>query len=130
MTEQINHDRWNMSGSAPEIYQKYLVPALFRPWASILLNLVSPKPGDRVLDVACGTGLVTRLAAEQVGRTGKVVGLDISSGMLSVARSVPASGGPRIEWNEGDATTLPFPDSSFDLVVCQLGLQFFPDRAK
>lgn len=81
------------------------------------------------MDLACGTGTVTRLALESVGSTGRVVGLDISAGMLTVARSVPSPEG-RIEWKEGDALAIPFHDESFDIVTCQLGLQFFPDRAK
>lgn len=130
MTQQVSRDRWQFSGSAPEIYERYLVPAVFGPWAPILLDLASPMPGNRVLDLACGTGLVTRLAAERVGPTGRVMGLDISSAMLSLARSLPSPQGSPIEWKEGDASSLPFPESSFDLVTCQLGLQFFPDRPR
>jgi ubiquinone/menaquinone biosynthesis C-methylase UbiE len=129
MMQRVHADRWQVSGSAPEIYEKYLVPALFGPWAPTLLKLVSPQPGERVLDLACGTGTVARHAADLVGPTGKVVGLDISAGMLTVARSIP-SPAARIEWKEADALSTPFPDDSFDIVTCQLGLQFFPDRAK
>ena len=82
------------------------------------------------MDLACGTGLVARLAAGRLGSNGRVVGVDISDGMLSVARSLPSPAGASIEWKKGDATALPFPEASFDLVTCQLGLQFFPDRAK
>lgn len=127
--QRVQADRWQVSGSAPEIYEKYLVPALFGPWAPTLLKLASPKSGERVLDVACGTGTVARHASDLVGPTGRVVGLDISAGMLTVARSIPSPTG-RIEWKEGDALSTPFPDGSFDIVTCQLGLQFFPDRAK
>jgi ubiquinone/menaquinone biosynthesis C-methylase UbiE len=81
------------------------------------------------LDVGCGTGTVTRLASEQVGPRGRVVGLDISAGMLTVARSIPSQM-DWIEWKEADAQSIPFPDGSFDIVTCQLGLQFIPDRAK
>jgi SAM-dependent methyltransferase len=95
----------------------------------MLLNLVSPKHGERVLDLACGTGTVARLAAQLVGPTGKVVGLDVNPGMLIVARSIPSPVG-QIEWKEADALAMPFPDASFDILTCQLGLQFFPDRAK
>jgi ubiquinone/menaquinone biosynthesis C-methylase UbiE len=126
---QDSKDRWQVSGSAPEIYEKYLVPAVFGAWSPILLDLVSPRSGERVLDLACGTGTVARRAAELVGPTGKVVGADISAGMLMVARSIPSSGA-QIEWKEADARSTPFPDGSFDILTCQLGLQFFPDRAK
>lgn len=127
--QRVDADRWQASGNAPEIYEKYLVPAIFGPWAPTLLKLVSPKPGERVLDLACGTGIVARHAAGLVGPTGRVVGLDINAGMLTVARSIPSQTG-RIEWKEADALSTPFPDGSFDIVTCQLGLQFFPDRAK
>ena len=80
-----------------------------------------------MLDVACGTGIAARVAAQRVGHGGLVAGLDINPGMLAVARSTPASGAP-IEWHEAAADALPFPDETFDLVLCQLGLQFFPDR--
>jgi ubiquinone/menaquinone biosynthesis C-methylase UbiE len=127
--QQVHGDRWQPSGNAAEIYEKYLVPAIFGAWPPILLKLVSPRPGERVLDVACGTGAVARLAAEQVGAKGRVVGVDISAGMLTVARSIPLPAGG-IDWKEADAQSIPFPDGSFDIVTCQLGLQFIPDRAK
>ncbi|MBI2294629.1 MAG: methyltransferase domain-containing protein [Betaproteobacteria bacterium] len=86
------------------------------------------RTGQRVLDVACGTGIVARLLAPQVGPAGHVTGLDFNAGMLSVARAqTPRSGAP-VEWREGDAGALPFGDESFDAVLCQQGLQFFPDK--
>jgi ubiquinone/menaquinone biosynthesis C-methylase UbiE len=120
------HDHWQLDGSAPELYQRYLVPAITSLWAADLLDRAQPKAGEAVLDVACGTGVVARLAAERIA-TGRVVGLDFNSGMLAVARSLPRTGAS-IEWLGGSALSLPFADTSFDLVLCQLGLQFFPDR--
>jgi ubiquinone/menaquinone biosynthesis C-methylase UbiE len=120
------HQHWQLDGSAPELYERYLVPAITSVWAADLIGRVSPKAGEAALDVACGTGAVTRLAALQMGN-GRVVGLDFNPGMLAVARSVPNAGAP-IEWVEGSALRLPFDDNSFDLVLCQLGLEFFPDR--
>jgi ubiquinone/menaquinone biosynthesis C-methylase UbiE len=120
------HQHWQLAGSAPELYERYLVPAITSKWAADLIERASPMPGEAVLDVACGTGVVARLAAERMAR-GRVVGLDLNSGMLAVARSAPHSGLP-IEWIEGSVLSLPFDDGSFDLVLCQLGLQFFPDR--
>ena len=122
-----DHEHWQLDGSAPELYERYLVPAITRIWASDLIDRAGPKPGQSLLDVACGTGVVARLAAERM-RTGRVVGLDLNEGMLAVARSVPVTGAP-IEWREGSALSLPFEDRSFDLVLCQLGVQFFPDRS-
>jgi ubiquinone/menaquinone biosynthesis C-methylase UbiE len=118
--------QWQVGGNAAEIYEQHLVPTVFGPWAADLIEAASPRPGERVLDVACGTGVVARLAAERVGADGRVVGLDLNPGMLAVARSV-ASPTP-IDWREGSAVALPFEDGAFDLVLCQQGLQFFPDR--
>ncbi|HET7877016.1 MAG TPA: methyltransferase domain-containing protein [Methylomirabilota bacterium] len=121
------HAQWQLDGSAPELYERYIVPAVTALWAADLVEWASPEPGERVLDVACGTGVVARLAAERVA-VGRVVGLDINAGMLAVARSLPPRAGPSIQWLEGSALGMPFPDAAFDLVFCQLGLQFFPDR--
>lgn len=101
-----DHEHWQLDGSAPELYERYLVPAITRIWASDLIDRAGPKPGQSLLDVACGTGVVARLAAERM-RTGRVVGLDLNEGMLAVARSVPVTGAP-IEWREGNALRLPF----------------------
>ena len=123
MTDQ---EHWQLDGSAPQLYQRYLVPAITSVWAADLLDRARPQPGETVLDIACGTGVVARMAAERMG-TGRVAGLDLNEGMLSVARSVASTGAP-IEWREGSALSLPFAGDSYDLVLCQLGLQFFPDR--
>ena len=119
---------WQVGGDAAELYERYHVPAIVGPWAVDLVSLASLRQGDRVLDVACGTGVVARLAAQHTGESGKVVGLDLNAGMLAVARSLPPVPGAPIEWREGSALAMPFPDDSFDLVLCQQGLQFFPDR--
>ena len=121
-------EQWQLDRSAPELYERYLVPAITAVWAADLIERAAPRPAERVLDVACGTGIVARLAAERVGDHGRVVGLDLNLGMLAVARSLPARAGRRIEWCEGSALDMPLPDAAFDLVLCQLGLQFFPDR--
>ena len=120
------HQHWQLVGSAPELYERYLVPSITSKWAADLIERANPIDGEAVLDVACGTGIVARLTAERMAR-GRVVGLDLNSGMLSVARSTRQPGMP-IEWIEGSALDLPFDDGCFDLVLCQLGLQFFPDR--
>ncbi len=114
-------------GSAPENYERYFVPAIGAPLAAALVDVAGPQPGEQVLDVACGTGIVTRLVAKRVGPTGRVAGLDGNPGMLAVARSVEAPDA-RIEWHEGNAEKLPFSDDTFDIVTCQMGLQFFPDK--
>lgn len=111
-----------------EAYDACLVPAMFLPWSSELLALGRPKQGERVLDLACGTGVIARQIPALVGSAGKVVGVDLNPGMLAVAKTrAPADAA--IEWREGNAIELALPDGSFDLVLCQQGLQFFPDRA-
>lgn len=114
------------AGSIAENYQRDLVPAIFAPWASDLVAVGAPQPGERVLDVACGPGVVARLAARRAG-AGRVTGLDINPGMVKVARSLPSE--PLVSWEEGSALQMPFPDQAFDLVLCQQGVQFFPNRA-
>src|SRR5918995_3881942 len=112
-----------------ETYERYMVPALFAPAAEHLLAVARLRPGERVLDVGTGTGIVARLAAPNVGPTGRVAGLDASPAMLSVARAMAAEEGLSIEWQEGRAEALPYPDESFDLVLSQFALMFFTDRA-
>jgi ubiquinone/menaquinone biosynthesis C-methylase UbiE len=114
-------------GTAPENYERFFVPAIGEPMARDLLDVAALTRGERVLDIACGTGIVARLAAERVGSRGTVVGLDINSGMLEVAnQSTPTRVG--IEWRQGRAESLPFPDSTFDVLLCQLGFQFFAEK--
>jgi ubiquinone/menaquinone biosynthesis C-methylase UbiE len=112
-----------------ETYENYFVPAMFLPWATILLHRADLKSRERVLDVACGTGIVARGVAPLVGTDGQVVALDINPEMLAVARAIRAPSGATIDWRKGNAMALPFPDGTFDVVLCQHGLQFFPDRA-
>jgi SAM-dependent methyltransferase len=123
-----DRERWQLAGNAAEIYQRELVPAVFGPWGPRVVQLAELRPGLRVLDVACGTGLVARLAAEAVGVDGRVAALDLNPGMLAVASELPTVEGAAIEWVDGNAQALPFAEASFDVVCCQLGLQFFPDR--
>jgi ubiquinone/menaquinone biosynthesis C-methylase UbiE len=117
-------EKWQLEGTAPELYERYLVPTVTLPWAHDLVERAGVAQGDHVLDVACGTGVVARVASARVGGTGRVVGLDVNTGMLDVARA----GFPGIEWVEGSALALPFDAGEFGIVVCQLGLQFFDDR--
>jgi ubiquinone/menaquinone biosynthesis C-methylase UbiE len=105
------------------------VPVLFAPWAERLVQLAAPGPGERVLDVACGTGIVARRAVVRVGAGGAVAGLDLNQSTLEVARAAAAQAGASIDWRAGDVAGLPFPDGAFEIVFCQQGLQFFPDRA-
>ena len=114
-------------GNPPANYERFFVPAIGAPLAADLIRLAALRPGERVLDVACGTGVVARLASQQVGAAGTVAGLDVNPGMLAVARSATPPGMP-IEWHEASAEAMPLPDASFDVVLCQMGLQFMPDK--
>ena len=115
------------SESAAENYERYFVPAIGAPLAADLVELAALRPGERVLDVACGTGVVARRALERVGDRGRVVGTDINAGMLALARAVVPGVDPS-DWVEACADDLPFPGEAFDVALCQLGLQFFADK--
>ena len=104
-------------------YEELFVPALFAQWAPMMVDLAVVREGQRVLDVACGTGVLARVAADRVGASGSVVGLDLNPAMLDVAARVR----PDIVWREGDVSELPFEAESFDAVVCQSAVFFFPD---
>ena len=120
------HEPWQLVGTAAELYERYLVPSITSLWANDLVSRANPRTGERVLDVACGTGIVARTVSERMS-AGRVVGLDINGGMLAVARSTSTQSPVSVEWMEASALKLPFPAHAFDLVLCQLGLQFFPD---
>ena len=124
----VDHHHWQLDGSAPELYQRYLVPAITTKWAEDIVGRVQPRAEENVLDVACGTGVVARLVSKRIAQ-GHVTGLDLNTGMLAVARTLPSEGAA-IDWIEGSALDLPFPAGKFDLVLCQLGLQFFPDQGR
>jgi ubiquinone/menaquinone biosynthesis C-methylase UbiE len=119
---------WTVEHSVAVNYQTHVVPNVIRPFAERLLEAAAPQPGDQVLDLACGTGEVSRMLASRVGTDGSVVGVDPSVEMLEVARALPTPG--NVSWEEAYADNLPVSDDCFDLVVCHQGMQFFPDKAK
>jgi len=108
-------------------YERYFVPAIGKPLADDLISLAGLQPNNRVLDVATGTGIVARLASKEVGVTGRVIGLDVNAGMLAIARAA-TSPDTSAEWHEANAEAIPVPSQTFDVVLCQLGLQFVPDK--
>jgi ubiquinone/menaquinone biosynthesis C-methylase UbiE len=111
---------------AANAYEQAFVPALFQEWAPRVVAATRLEPGQRVLDVACGTGVLAREAASRVGPAGLVAGLDSNRGMVTVASRLA----PRVQWHTGTAEALPFPVASFDAVVSQFGLMFFGDRVR
>jgi ubiquinone/menaquinone biosynthesis C-methylase UbiE len=125
MTEQVYGK--SFGGTPAENYQRYFVPAIGGPVADDLIAIAGLQPGQRVLDVACGTGVVIKLAAERVGATGAVAGLDVNPSMLAVARSLTPPD-ISIDWYEASAESMPLADESFDVVLCQMGLQFVPNK--
>ena len=123
-------ERWQLSGDSAEFYERY-VRLIMEPWVRCLVDVAALRPAEHVLDVACGTGFVARLAADYVGADGRVVGVDLNARMIEAARVASAAEtGNTIEWRTGDAGALPFENGVFDVVVCQQGVQFFPDRAQ
>ena len=118
---------FQVSGTGAEMYERYATQYMGQ-WAPDLVEVAALQPGERVLDLACGTGLVARLAAARVGPAGQITGFDINAGMLAVARATPPESGATINWVEGSAVAMNLPDVSFDVILCQQGLQFFPDR--
>jgi SAM-dependent methyltransferase len=118
-------ETYQIPTEAAEIYESRFVPALFGEWAPHLVDMAGVGPGQAVLDVACGTGVVARTAADRVGPSGRVVGVDLNPAMLAVARRLRAD----VEWRQADAAALDLPDATFDVVLCQSGLMFVPDVA-
>jgi SAM-dependent methyltransferase len=116
-------ESFGLSVEAAEAYEATFVQRLFADWTPHLLDVAGIAPGRRILDVACGTGVVARGAADRIGEDGTVVGVDLNEAMLAVARRLR----PELEWRQADVAELPFPDNSFDVVLCQAGLMFFPD---
>ncbi len=117
------------NASVPKAYDEYLVPRLFEPWAEKLLDEVRLKSGEIILDIATGPGTVARLAASRIGSHGHVFAIDLSKPMLDVARAKPAPArAARIEYLQSPAAPLPGSSAIFDAVLCQQGLQFFPNR--
>ena len=115
---------WQLSGDAPAAYTRF-GHKIMEPWTEDLILAADCRDGDRVLDVACGAGLVANRINPVSRKLCSVTGIDLNEGMLNVARN-----NPQIEWRQGSATELPFDTASFDVVLCQQGLQYFPDRAQ
>lgn len=116
-------ETFQISPEQATVYEAKFVPAIFAQWSPLLLEAARVQPAQRVLDVGCGTGILARTAADLVGPSGHVVGVDINEGVLTVARRER----PDLEWRRGDAAALPFADDTFDAVLCQSALMFVSD---
>jgi SAM-dependent methyltransferase len=114
--------------TAAQAYEQHVVPGLFMHWARRAVELAAPRPGEHVLDAACGTGIGARLAAKRIGEDGTIVGLDVDAGVVEMARTVAQRERIAIEWHCASALEMPFDKGLFDLCLCLHGLQFFPDR--
>lgn len=128
--ERPMSDTGDQPGPSPaRLFENFFGPSIFAPWTEVLLERAEPQPGDRILDLACATGIVGRRVAPVAGEEGDVVGVDLSPDMLDVARELASDEGVTIDWRCCDAADLDLPDDAFDLVLCQQGLQFFDDPA-
>lgn len=124
MSTASSPEPFQISIEAAELYESAFVPGFFAQWSPTLCAMAGVQRGSAVLDVACGTGIAARTAAEIVGPEGRVVGVDLNQSMVTVAADVR----PDIEWRQADVTCLPFDDATFDVVLCQMAMMFFPDR--
>jgi SAM-dependent methyltransferase len=123
------HDTDKMfAGSIPQLYESYLVPLIFEPYARDLAERLTARSPTRVLEVAAGTGVVTRAMASTLSDAASIVATDLNQPMLDQARTIAIA--RAVEWRQADAMNLPFGDATFDAVVCQFGVMFFPDKAK
>src|SRR5215831_2312598 len=116
------------AGSVPKLYETYLVPLIFQSYAKDLARRAAERPVARVLEIAAGTGVVTRALAETLPASAAIVATDLNQAMLGQAAAVGTK--RKVEWRQADAMQLPFGDAEFDAVVCQFGAMFFPDKAK
>jgi ubiquinone/menaquinone biosynthesis C-methylase UbiE len=121
-------ERFQLSRDGAQQYEEGTVTRLMRPHTEAIIKHVSLHAGDRVLDVACGTGIVTRVAVTQFPNLASIVGVDLNPNMLEIARAHTPTTSVPVEWQESDICALPFPDDSFDVVICQQGLQYVPDK--
>jgi ubiquinone/menaquinone biosynthesis C-methylase UbiE len=115
-------------GSIPELYDEYLVPLIFESYAGDLANRLARRAPRDILETAAGTGVLTRAIAARLPQNARIVATDLNQPMLDRARARQSDA--RIEWKQADALALPFADQSFDAVVCQFGVMFFPDKAQ
>ncbi len=123
-----SHGDTSFTGSVPKLYERYLVPLIFQPYVADLVGRLPGGALSRVLEIAAGTGVATRELARTLPENVEIVATDLNEAMLEHAEELGTA--RPVEWRQADAAALPFPDGSFDAVVCQFGVMFFPDKAK
>ena len=121
---------WQLNEDGPEAYEKYIVPAFSGKWAQDIVDRAILRHGDRILDIGCGTGIVSRHAYKSMGESVNITGVDVNEIVLKKARDLSPSDTTSIEWKQCNVETLPFSDAKFDVVLCQQGLQYFHDRSR
>ncbi|MEO8311807.1 MAG: class I SAM-dependent methyltransferase [Caldimonas sp.] len=114
------------AGSIPKLYDDYLVPLIFAPYAEDLANRLAQRSPSRILEIAAGTGVVTRAMAARLPKSAAIVATDLNPGMIDTAAQIGTA--RPVQWRQADAMQLPFADAEFDTVVCQFGVMFFPDK--
>ncbi len=119
---------WQLCGDGPEAYEKYIVPAFSGVWAQDIVDRADLRKGDRILDVGCGTGIVSRYAYKSLGDFGHITGVDVNETVIKKAREICPPNVTPIKWKQSNVDAMPFPDAGFDVVLCQQGLQYFTDR--
>ncbi len=121
---------WQLLGDGPEAYERYIVPTFSRVWARDMVARAQLNKGDRILDLACGTGIVARHVLEHLDNACQVTGTDVNAAVLKKAREICSPDSGPVIWQQSDAVNLPFPDRDFNVVLCQQGLQYFSDRPR
>src|SRR5215211_7134228 len=122
------HSDTVFSGSIPKLYEKYLVPMIFEDYAADLAKRLALRSVTHVLEIAAGTGVVTRNLTSVLPESVPIVATDLNQPMLDLASTIGTS--RPVEWRQADAMQLPFPDATFDAVVCQFGVMFFPEKSR
>lgn len=121
---------WQLQEDGPEAYEKYIVPAFSGKWAQDIVDRANLRTGDRILDIGCGTGIVSRYAYKSMGETIDITGVDVNEIVLKKAREICPSETTAIKWKQCNVEALSFSDAEFDVILCQQGLQYFPDQSK
>ncbi len=125
----VKKSGWQLCKGGPDAYEKYIAPAFGNAWAQDIIDRAGLRQGEKILDLGCGTGIVARCAYKSLGDSVHITGVDVNEIALEKAREISALNAATIEWKQADVTALPFSNDTFDVLLCQQGLQYFPDRS-